>query len=275
MPIYTDPYDGGTGGGTTTSVCQISPSDNIAVLSNYGNRIADIERFLSRLVAADVHANNLSELADNMGNLINGSVMMPYSPNDSWTGTGGSIAVPSDFTGSFHSGNVTTIWNNGVVTFEVTPSSGASIGSISSWLVCEVGDTALIGGGSTGRVDMHALYHHGGALGTPDENGFITFYESGFYWVSVNIEAGIRTSAGSAIMQARIETAGFVDVKTVEDLYGQHAVPNSGNQTFRASFGIEAQAGYLFSVWMALGSGGTGPQNIDKSAISIVKLSSI
>lgn len=134
MPIYTEP-DGGTGGGTTSSVCQISPSDNIAVLSNYGNRISDIERFLSRLVAADVHANNLSELADNMGNLINGAVMMPYSPNDSWSGVGGSIAVPEGFTGTFISGGVTTIWSDGVVTYEATPHGIVTGGGVVSYML--------------------------------------------------------------------------------------------------------------------------------------------
>lgn len=161
MPIYSDPYD--SGGGSTSTVCTISPSDNIAVLSNYGNRLSEIERFLSRLVGADVHANNLSELADNMGNLINGSVMMPYSPNDSWSGVGGSIAVPDGFTGSFTSGNVTTIWNNGVVTFQVSPSQGVTVGAAaSSYLAVEPSSTSLSGSGLNATANLSTILWTGG-----------------------------------------------------------------------------------------------------------------
>lgn len=127
--------DTGTGGGTTSLVCTVSPSDQEAIVNNLIKRIADMETFLSRLVAYDVYASNLAELADNLGSILNGEIMLPSSGNSPY-GVGGSIPVPSDYTGTYISGNVITIWNNGVVTYELIngiPSTGGGTGSITQY----------------------------------------------------------------------------------------------------------------------------------------------
>lgn len=128
MPLTNDDGGGG-GGGTTGGVCTPSPSDQLAITNNLISRISDIEKFLSRLIGADVNANNLSELATNIGNILNGTIMLTgdgYSPY----GPGGSIPVPAGFTGTVLSGNVITTWTDGVVSFEVIPSTGAVTGAV-------------------------------------------------------------------------------------------------------------------------------------------------
>lgn len=246
MPIYSDPYDSGTGGGTTSTVCQISPSDNIAVLSNYGNRLADIEKFLSRLVGADVHADNLADLAANMGNLLNGSLMMPYSPNNSWAGVGGSIAVPDGFTGTFVSGNVTTIWNDGVVTFEATPHGIVVGGGATDFLILEPASTSLSGSGLNATADLSTVIWSGGsAFSTGNlSTSTIDITEAGWYHISVVMLTGIRATAGSTWMEVLVRDETDTTVKSVQDLYGQHAAPNNQNQTLKVSFTFKALIGY-------------------------------
>lgn len=134
---------GSSGGGSTTSICTINPSDNISIVNNLISRISDIERFLSQLVGADVHADNLSELADNIGNILNGTITLPGDGNSPY-GEGGSIPVPDDFTGTVISGNVLVVWENGVVSFEVD-NSGIVVGS-GRTKYCEV---AILGSNDT------------------------------------------------------------------------------------------------------------------------------
>lgn len=149
MPIESDLYTGGTGGGSTTSVCSISPSDNIAVLNNYGSRISDIERFLSRVVAADVYASNLADLAENLGNVLNGTLMLPSTTNSPY-GPGGSIPVPDGYNGTVISGNVITTWTDGVVSFEVINTQGGTRGGgLSYALFTGTGGSIANGPGGT------------------------------------------------------------------------------------------------------------------------------
>jgi len=138
---------GSSGGGSTTNICTINPSDNVSVLNNLLSRISDIEKFLSQLVGADVHADNLSELAANIGNILNGTITLPSDGNSPY-GAGGSIPIPDGFSGQVISGNTTTIWENGVVSFQVTPSSGVVTGGINTALFQTSG--GAVGSGPTG-----------------------------------------------------------------------------------------------------------------------------
>ena len=136
---------GSSGGGSTTNICTVNPSDNVAILNNLISRISDIEKFLSQLVGADVHADNLSELADNIGNILNGTITLPSDGNSPY-GTGGSIPVPDGFNGTVVSGNVTTIWTDGVVSFQVD-------------------NTGIVTGGGSG-LQTALFQSSGGALAT-------------------------------------------------------------------------------------------------------------
>lgn len=241
MPIYTDPYD--SGGGTTTSVCRVSPSDELAVLGNIISRVADIERFLSKLVYADVHANNLSELADNMGNLINGAVMMPYSPNDSWSGVGGSIAVPEGFTGTFISGGVTTIWLDGVVTFEATPHGIMTGSATDNYLVTKPSTTTL----STNRPNIDGIMFDGGvAFGTDNlGTGRIDINQSGYYHIDIHL--CVSFAAGAAVKKMTVNVIG-PNFSVVDNCIFNSPTDTSNRNVLSASFGFEASAGNYIEI---------------------------
>lgn len=214
MPIDSDVYTGGTGGGSTTSVCSISPSDNIAVLNNYGSRISDIERFLSRVVAADVYASNLADLAENMGNLLNGTIMLSSTSNSPY-GVGGSIPVPTGYSGTVISGNTITTWNNGVVSFEVVgnPLGGSGIGvtvgagGITDYMKVYLNDKNWAASDAT--IDWTGILSQAGdALSwTSGDSDTIHVQEAGVYLVVANIEL--------LLVDSRTESSGGITITSL------------------------------------------------------------
>lgn len=196
MPIDSDVYTGGTGGGSTTSVCSISPSDNIAVLNNYGSRLSDIERFLSRVVAADVYASNLSDLAENLGNVLNGTIMLSSTSNSPY-GVGGSIPVPSGYSGTVISGNVITTWNNGVVSFEVV---GNPLGGSGT------GVTVGVSGGITDYMKLYLTDKNWAAADTTiDWTGILSQVGSSLSWTSGDSDTIHVQEAGVYLVVANLE----------------------------------------------------------------------
>lgn len=267
MPIVQD--SGSSGGGSTTSICTPNPSDNLAILNNLLSRISDIERFLSLLVGADVYANNLSELATNLGNVANGTITLPQTGYIS----GGSIPVPSDFTGTFVSGNVTTIWENGTVRYEVTPSGGIVIGGgVESWLVLEPASATI----ASNVIDLSTILWQGGSAfdTTFLSIGRIDIEEAGYYRFSVNLGCQVRNDAGSSSLRATLKDSSLSTIKVFENLYGQHATPNNQNQTLVINGTFEATVGDVLVI-----SGVTSTlvslQNITSHAVSIEKLASV
>lgn len=156
MANQTDEGGGSSGGGSTTTICTINPSDNVAVINNLISRISDIERFLSQLVGADVHADNLSELAANIGNILNGTIVLPGDANSPY-GDGGSIPVPDDFTGTVISGNVMVIWTNGVVSFELINGEQTAGSGLLSTALFQIAGGAVATGPSISTFDFTTL----------------------------------------------------------------------------------------------------------------------
>ncbi|HEU4345376.1 MAG TPA: hypothetical protein VFU31_27810 [Candidatus Binatia bacterium] len=269
MPLPSD--DGGTGGGTTTTVCTTSPSDQLLVDRNIISRIETIEKFLSRLVAKDVYASNLAELADNIGNILNGTIMLPGSEFSPY-GTGGSIPVPADFTGTYISGNVITHWDNGVVTYELINGVQTTGGGVNSYLILEPASATLSTSGLNATFDLSAVLWSGGsAFGTGSlGTSTIELNESGVYHISVVLQLGVRSTAGSTWMEVLVRDGSDVTVKSVQDLYGQHAAPNNTNQTLQASFSFVASGGYDVKIMFNNTSGSL--QNITKGIVSIEKI---
>lgn len=183
--------DGGATSGTTTIVCTPSPSDEVAILNNLISRVSDIERFLAQLVGADVQANNLSELATDMGNLLNGSIILPNSPNSPY-GPGGSIPVPDGFNGSVISGNVITTWTDGVVSFQVD-NTGLVVGGGGTTNYIQV---AKSGSGVNDYISFDSNEFDVGAsltwaVGNPT---YVTVNDDGLYFVS----ASEKVTAGAS-----------------------------------------------------------------------------
>lgn len=192
MPLPNE--DGGSnGGGTTTTVCTPNPSDNVAILNNLISRISDIERFLSQLVGADVHADNLSELADNIGNILNGTITLPSDGNSPY-GPGGSIPVPDGFSGTVVSGNVTTIWENGVVSFQVD-NSGIVVGGSGGTTAAMFGNynaSENVGTGAYQNLTLDTTFFDD--IGLSLSSNTITGWESGWYLINANCTLGLGTN---------------------------------------------------------------------------------
>lgn len=251
-----------SGGGSTSTVCTPNPADNLAILNNVLSRLSDIERFLSMVVGADVYANNLSELATDLGNVINGSITLPqtgYIP-------GGSVPVPDGFTGQVISGNVTTIWNNGVVSFEVTPSGGITTGGVSRWAQVNI----LTSGSSITAINILTDTTNLVDVSNPT----ITINESGLYLFGVWDNIGINTtdaqysrvqlSDDSLVLpgQTTVAQAGFV---TSGSTSGTKNV-NAGGSTLVTSIPTDSFA----LTTTAFASGGTWTHIM---TVSILKLS--
>lgn len=192
---------GDTGGGTTSSVCSISPSDEKAILGNLNNRVSDIERFLSQLVAADVHANNLAELSTDLGNVLNGTLMLPYSPNSPWAGPGGTIPVPDGYTGSVINGNVISMWNNGVFSVQMVGGASPSV---------EVSGSPVVTTATQGVTDYITLkinaqnYNTWQTTNNFDFSSVVVNQGTSFTWDShtkISFPAGLYWSGGSAAIE--------------------------------------------------------------------------
>lgn len=269
------PDGGSSGGGSTTSICTVNPSDNVSIINNLISRISDIEKFLSQLVGADVHADNLSELATNIGNILNGTITLPGDGNSPY-GTGGSIPVPDGFTGTVISGNVITTWTDGVVSFQVIPSSGITVGAgggVTKYLVIQPASTSLSGSGLNATANLSTIiWSAGSAFGTSGlATSRIDILEDGIYHISVNMLTAVRTTSGSSFMNVRVRDTSDTTVKEVQNLFGQNASPaNNNNQTFQTAFSFVALAGYDVTITFNNTSGALF--NIADSIASIEKI---
>lgn len=258
MAQASDSY---TGNGNTGGVCGLSNADEALVIGNIITAVKQIQTILAQKLGEDIFSEQLGDLSTDGGGIDYGT--------DTWVTEYGTIANPDPAVIA----QILEDAKNGQMV--IGPGKAFNVNNgVASWMVLEVGATGLIGGGLSGNVDISNILYNQGTAFTPIiiNNTFIQILEKGYYHIDVHIQTGVRTNAGSTLMRVELEDANHNTVKIVEDLYGQHNTPNSGNQTLHASFGFEALPGYYISVSMTLGSGGTGPFNIDKSAITIEQL---
>jgi len=78
------------GDGTTASICNISPSDQAGQVDNLVTRIEKLEQTVAELVAADISANQLSDLSQQAG-WITG---VTYLGTEGWTQTPAGTLIP-------------------------------------------------------------------------------------------------------------------------------------------------------------------------------------
>lgn len=140
--------DGGYGGTSPGGgICWISPSDLAGQVYNLMSRLAQAEADIERLKSANVSAQQLSDIAEAIGLLVGGTIVMPGDPTNTmseWAGT----VMPTGFSGSVVSGNVTTTWTNGVVSFQVNNQGVVTGGDLKKYaiLVYSVGYTTILDG---------------------------------------------------------------------------------------------------------------------------------
>jgi hypothetical protein len=128
-------------------------------------------------------------------------------------GPGGSIPVPDGFTGTVIGGNVTTIWNNGVVSFEVDYSQGVTAGSGVKTAIFQTSGGS-VGAGPTGTSLTFTTITS--ASFVTNNTSFLTL-SSGLYLLTVGGGSFARTStSGESTVSGYIgsatssnETVGF------------------------------------------------------------------
>lgn len=229
MPIYTDP----DGGGTPSTICAVSPSDMAGNIDNILSRLEALEQEVAELKAQNTSAIQLSDISNNVGWVYN----VTYMGVEGWTQTqAGTLIPPAGFT-------VSQILADAEARDQLS-TSGSS--AISDFLVVEPSSTSLSGSGLNATANLSTvLWSKGDAFDTGDLNiSQINILQDGFYHVSVVMLTGVRATSGSTWMEVLIRNAADATVKSVQDLYGQHAVPNNQNQTLKVSFTFKAFGGY-------------------------------
>lgn len=90
MPIYNDPI-----GGTTGSVCSVSPSDIVGQVDNLISRVEELEQRVNELSGQNVEANQLSDISNQVGWVYG----VTYMGVEGWTQTqAGTLIPPEGFT---------------------------------------------------------------------------------------------------------------------------------------------------------------------------------
>jgi len=254
MPLVPD-----DGGGSTGSTCTTSPTDQQGQIDNMLTRIETLETLISQIIGEDISAIQLSDISQDVGWVYN----VTYMGIEGWTQTAaGTLIPPAGFT-------VSEILENAQAN-QLSTNGG---GGTSNWLAVEPASASLSGSGLNATADLsNVLYSKGSAFGTSNlGTSTIDINETGYYHISVVMQLGVRSTAGSTWMNVIVKDSGNNAIKTVQDLYGQHAAPNNTNQTLNVSFSFEAIAGYDVEVNFNNTSGSL--QNIDKCIVSIEQLS--
>ncbi len=87
---FTNEGGGGLGGGSTSEICIPSPSDMAQIADNLLHRIKLLEDAVSELMAANIMANQLSDLSQQVGWVDN----ITYAGVDGWSQTEYGSLVP-------------------------------------------------------------------------------------------------------------------------------------------------------------------------------------
>lgn len=86
MSVITD----GGGGGSTSNICAISPSDMAGNIDNILTRLETVENILSQILGYDITANRLSDITDVLGWINN----VTYMGTTGWTLTPAGTLIP-------------------------------------------------------------------------------------------------------------------------------------------------------------------------------------
>ena len=159
------------GGGGSTEICNVSPSDQAGQINNILDRLTNCEIAIAKLAGLDVSATNASDMVASLGTITNGTIIMPDNSVSGWTNS----IPPGDFTGSIISNGVITTWTDGVVSFEVLSTGGGGV---------------TVGGGGGGLTDVASLYWN-----SHDVADFSTYVN--FDGVQFNVGSSFSWSAGA------------------------------------------------------------------------------
>jgi len=177
----------GEGGGSSTSnLCSISPSDLAGNVDNLVSRVLNLEKLVAQLLGADVSANQMSDITQNLG-WVTG---ITYLGTEGWTQTGtGTLIPPAGWSGLASvidglSGTVVSGAGNNYIIFDIDRASQPA----------------------DDYVDINAVTDQSGAPVTWSNGpGFATIYfkNSGLHYAGAKFSL-LEDGAGPTDTQARM-----------------------------------------------------------------------
>jgi hypothetical protein len=274
----------GTGGytsGTASSICAISPSDLVGTIDNLISRIEKLESTLMQVLGANLHAETLSELSQQVGWVYG----VEYMGIEGWIQTEyGTLIPPPGFT--IASGGLTlsdgstyqavVMDENGVLQFgfgETTSDgtfnavTGASVTG-SSYLIAQPTTNTL----TSFRPTLSTVHSAGTGIAVVD-SGFTTnkieLNEAGLYSVDVNFVCLSSSGSGTSIMFATVGDGGLGQVSfEVEDWVQRTVQINCG---FNLSFLVPVYTANTTSFEISF-SGVSNLGAFDACMVSVAKI---
>jgi hypothetical protein len=270
---------GSTGGRTPDApdrgVCAISPSDLVGYTGNALNRIKELEQRVAELEAGNVTANQLSDLAQQIG-----WASVTYLGQPGWTQTEYGTLIPPagwSFLGAgmtLSDGNVyqgVFYDEDGVLQFGFNKTTGTVTGANVSgynYLICQANTTVL----SSGNPNLSVLYSSGSGIFTQEDigSGTIHILQKGLYRADAHSQVNLPTSSGGfALMRVRIYKESDDSLILAHEDYVGWVTGANGNQSMQSHFSfyvsVPAYIEYNFF-------GVTNLANVDKSIFSIEKV---
>lgn len=97
-------------GGTTSTMCEITPSDLAGMVDNLVSRVVNLEQTVSQLLGVNMEANQLSDISEDLG-WVTG---VTYLGEEGWTQTpSGTLIPPAGWTGLSSVIDGVTGWSSG------------------------------------------------------------------------------------------------------------------------------------------------------------------
>lgn len=267
MPGTIGGGTGSGGGGSTTGICIPSPTDRLSEIDNILDRLTAIEETLAQILSGDIHVNQISDIATQLG-----WVEVEYLGQPGWYQTEyGTLVPPPGFTflGSgmtLSDGNTyqaVTYDSDGVLQFGFQTDgqvTGASAGGTTGNYIdygWHNGNLSTYGNGGTVSTDSGETWRDTGNGGI-----LITGMSPGEYLAIANVMQAVQDDSGTtgAVVNhlLTIEDTGpskkaIAFPSAVVDANGDMRISSSVS----AVFDISSTSEYIWMLWAANIVGGT------------------
>lgn len=223
-------YPGGGYGGTApgNGICWISPSDLAGQVFNLMSRIAQLESDVALLKAANVTANQTSDLSGDLGNVTAGGIVLP---------SGNLPAADGQFSGLVQNGTTFQGYQNGVPIFTFDTTGGGTVSTTAATVTgfggsgsTPVLDYAILEINTTGGNVSHlrgvSLLHQP-ALNPDFDYWQVQIAKDGIYWIYAN-QYQLNPSSDAVIQSAAFirtsEDPGSYDLWQAYNYWGNQGV---------------------------------------------------
>lgn len=184
------------GGGTTSSICAVSPSDMMGQINNLVSRVEQLEQDVAELKALNIGAVQLSDFSASVGWVYD----VVYMGIPGWTQTPyGTLIPPAGM----------SLSSLGIVPPTIPGLSGG--GGISNYLICNPSTATIT---SNAPNISNVIASHGSSIGTSHlSSGQIDITADGLYLVNIHLLAD-SFSAGSGYKYMQVAASGMTAVRS-------------------------------------------------------------